>query len=67
MEQHGNPRLSRNGSALLLLSACVLGTAGLLMIGEGLTNAGIEDVKHLPQMAACKLGIGQKTEMPVGA
>ena len=30
-------------------TACLLGTAGLAMIAEGITNAGIDDVRNLPK------------------
>jgi len=33
-------------------TACVLGTAGLALMIEGATNAGIEDITHLPSKAA---------------
>lgn len=32
-------------------TACILGTAGLALVAEGLTNAGIEDVARLPRQA----------------
>jgi hypothetical protein len=38
------------GLALRSPKACLLGTAGLAMIAEGVTNAGIDDVRRLPQM-----------------
>jgi hypothetical protein len=33
-------------------TACFLGTAGLALMIEGATNAGIEDVKHVPEKLA---------------
>lgn len=48
-------------------AACVLGTAGLLLAGEGLTNAGIEDLSRLPEKAACKLSLGQQQSQALGA
>jgi len=38
-------------------TACIMGTVGLLMMAEGITNVGIEDIKHLPEKAACSLGL----------
>jgi hypothetical protein len=38
-------------------TACVLGTVGLALVAEGISNAGIEDITHLPQKAADTLGL----------
>ncbi len=57
-------------------TACFLGTAGLALTAEGITNAGIEDVKRLPQTVSETLGFGggrqgmgsrQDAGQPVGA
>jgi hypothetical protein len=48
--------LTRNAPA-----ACVLGTAGLALVAEGVANAGLDDVTHLPQTLAEKAGFGGQT------
>ncbi len=34
--------------------ACVLGTIGLGLVAEGISNAGIEDITHLPEKVSAK-------------
>jgi len=48
-------------------AACLLGTAGLALLAEGLTNAGLDDLRRLPEQAAnwagsaaANLGLGGK-------
>jgi hypothetical protein len=54
-------------------TACILGTVGLALTAEGITNAGIEDIAHIPQnvagianqvknQAANTLGLGGQTD-----
>lgn len=56
----GRAILTLLGSGLFLAgltrrfpTACILGTAGLAMIGEGITNAGINDIVEAPSKVAC--------------
>lgn len=34
--------------------ACILGTIGLGLVAEGISNAGMEDITHLPEKASAK-------------
>lgn len=42
-------------------TGCFLGTAGLGLIAEGLTNAGPRDLARIPRMVADNLGLGAQT------
>ena len=53
------------GLKLHFPTACIMGTAGLALAAEGILNADVEEIKHLPQNVACaarnvaeKVGLG---------